>query len=1852
VVNNSNSTLGIFDVSNPASPQSVGSVSAGASSGPVAGYVQGRYAYILTNNSSSLVIFDLGGAYIQQLQAGGIESTTLATTGNAAIGNDLDVKGGLTVGSSANFSGTVAIAAAPSSTATGSSLQFGSTLASGSSNGTYIGINPASFTGNFADFQVAGSSKLSVDSTGAITFNSGISGVGKIYNNTGAGYISLGTYNQDTLKVSAGYASINSNADGGVGLSIGGPSAGSIGIRILQVAGGSGDLLQLTASNSVPLSRFDGSGNLLVSHAPAASANLGNINSGSGPFDGTTGSFVGNSAANGGTQYAANAATNFVGNFVDYQIQGSSKFAINYQGNTTIAGTLTTTGQIIANGGITAPVGSNQSEAFGGNINSASTQYSLAVGYGANIANGFGSEAIGRSSTSNGNYSLAVGDGASSIGYNSIALGKNTSATGLGSIAIGASMAAGDHQVVIGGPNNVAINDVFIGDGVTNVLPSNLSINSTGSSATGIAGASITINGGAANAGDATSYGGAVILQTQTNGTTALTDRLHILAAGQVGVNTVNPQYQLDVTGDINTSATLKIAGTTICSVSGCTASSGSGSYIQNGTSLQASSNFNISGNGLVGGTLGVTGLINATGGISSPGSGTYTERFGNSATTGAGASSLAVGASASAQADDATAIGKGASVNYNLGVAVGSGATVSGLYGVAVGAGTNAGTLGVAIGIQSNASLGGIALGYGATTTSGTQLVIGGTGAIQDAYIGNGVTSSTPLPITLHATGASGVGTAGASFNIQGGTGSSNATPGIGGNLALNGGIGGSAAVAGGDILFQTAAAGAGTTLVDRLHITAAGNIGIGTSSPSAQLVVAGQVPNGTLGSISTGASSTPNSVYVQGRYAYVANRGINTLGIYDISSPASPVAIGSVSTGASSTPYSVYVQGRYAYVANSGNSTLGIYNISNPSSPTAVGSISTGASSNPQSVYVSGSYAYVANTNTDTLGIYDISNPASPRAAGSVSTGASSGPIKVYVQGRYAYVANYANSTMGIFDVSNPASPTSVSSVNAGGPNATAVAVQGRYAYVADYSYQYLKVMDISNPASPVTVGSVACGGIPSEVTVNGNYAYVTTQSPDALKVIDISNPASPTSVGSVSTGASSLPVSLYVQGRYAYVANYTSNTLVTFDLGGAYIQQLRVGGIESTTLATIGNATIGNDLDVKGGLVVGSSANFTSTVGVSGLINANGGITSSLGLANSEFFGNGATFCTITNCPSGVTNATALGNGSIVANQGVSIGTNAGIYSNIAEGQGGTAIGFGAIAGYGGVAIGHGAHNSASVTDGGVAVGTGASAGRGVAVGASSSADDNGSVSVGQNAVSTYAGTAIGGSTSVTGFGGIALGTGAVAGANQLVIGSGSAYSSIQQVVVGNGLTSATPSGFTLQGTSGTGTNISGATVTLAGGVGTGSGAGGEIVLQTASSGTSGATAGTLADRLHITASGNVGIGTSLPTAALQVSKTVVATGNYGTFSVGSGAFDGTTSGYYQGSSSGTVVAVNAAAAFAGNLMDLQVNGASQFKVGATGAVTVSSAPTTSATASLVQLGAAIVGGDASTNGGTYVGVNAASAFVGDFANYQVNGTSKYKLSYAGDLTTAGNLTINGAGTSTFAGNLTVTGTVTTSTLTSTGILALSSAASSNITLTPGTSGFVLIGSATNNTQIDTNGGITFNGAARPYSELDLLPQDAVLPASSGCTAGSVDDATNLWTYKTIDCAYNTATQYATWQFKMPSNYVNGSNVQADVYWTDTAGASTTTGAEFDTAYLSTSTGSSFSGALTSVPGSVVLSSGQKKTTDSTITLTSPSINADDTVAFRITRPNTDTLVDTARIIHVRIRFLVGS
>ncbi|MDD5547502.1 MAG: hypothetical protein PHN74_01185 [Candidatus Pacebacteria bacterium] len=210
----------------------------------------------------------------------------------------------------------------------------------------------------------------------------------------------------------------------------------------------------------------------------------------------------------------------------------------------------------------------------------------------------------------------------------------------------------------------------------------------------------------------------------------------------------------------------------------------------------------------------------------------------------------------------------------------------------------------------------------------------------------------------------------------------------------------------------------------------------------------------------------------------------------------------------------------------------------------PTAATGVAT-TSDKPISLTVQGRYAYVGTEDLSNFQIFDISNPTAPLLMGSTGLGAYDVILSPRVQGSYAYVLNNTDALLYVVNVSNPITPVIVGSV-ATGASPYDLYVSGKYAYVANYTPKTLQIFDISNPHSPISVGSVATTDNPQTVYVQGRYAYVAGAD---LQIFDISNPASPVSVGSYATMGSTQTV--VVQGRYAYMGSSGSQVLEVLDV-----------------------------------------------------------------------------------------------------------------------------------------------------------------------------------------------------------------------------------------------------------------------------------------------------------------------------------------------------------------------------------------------------------------------------------------------------------------------------------------------------------------------------------------------------------------------------------------------------------------------------------------------------------------------------------------------------------------------------
>jgi len=210
------------------------------------------------------------------------------------------------------------------------------------------------------------------------------------------------------------------------------------------------------------------------------------------------------------------------------------------------------------------------------------------------------------------------------------------------------------------------------------------------------------------------------------------------------------------------------VAGSTLTIASGAGTGTGNGGDI----------NFQYAKAGVSGSTAntlqtacmisGVDGSISCTGA-----SGAGSERFG-AGSAAAGSFGTALGSSTSATGSATLAVGAFASANYDFSTVIGYGGIANGISSTVLGAGAYANTSAVSIGKSAQAGFtSSIALGTNATTSAANQFVVGGSGtAIQNVFIGNGVTNAAPVSFTLQASGASGTDVAGGSVTLAGGIG------------------------------------------------------------------------------------------------------------------------------------------------------------------------------------------------------------------------------------------------------------------------------------------------------------------------------------------------------------------------------------------------------------------------------------------------------------------------------------------------------------------------------------------------------------------------------------------------------------------------------------------------------------------------------------------------------------------------------------------------------------------------------------------------------------------------------------------------------------------------------------------------------------------------------------------------------------------------------------------------------------------------------------------------------------------------------------------------------------------------
>jgi hypothetical protein len=127
----------------------------------------------------------------------------------------------------------------------------------------------------------------------------------------------------------------------------------------------------------------------------------------------------------------------------------------------------------------------------------------------------------------------------------------------------------------------------------------------------------------------------------------------------------------------------------------------------------------------------------------------------------------------------------------------------------------------------------------------------------------------------------------------------------------------------------------------------------------------------------------------------------------------------------------------------------------------------------------------------------------------------------------------------------------------------------VSGRYAYLVATGAR-LYIVDVARPGTPVLVGNlqdVTNMNGAHGVWVQGRYAYIAAITSDSLTVVDVGNHAAPVRVGGVTGASLNGATDVVVAGRYAYVTAADDDRLVVVDVSDPAAPVI-AGSVQHTT------------------------------------------------------------------------------------------------------------------------------------------------------------------------------------------------------------------------------------------------------------------------------------------------------------------------------------------------------------------------------------------------------------------------------------------------------------------------------------------------------------------------------------------------------------------------------------------------------------------------------------------------------------------------------------------------------------
>ncbi|MDP3889246.1 MAG: YncE family protein [bacterium] len=337
----------------------------------------------------------------------------------------------------------------------------------------------------------------------------------------------------------------------------------------------------------------------------------------------------------------------------------------------------------------------------------------------------------------------------------------------------------------------------------------------------------------------------------------------------------------------------------------------------------------------------------------------------------------------------------------------------------------------------------------------------------------------------------------------------------------------------------------------------------------------------NRVIATVAVGDTPAGIAITPDNRFAYVANNnndsipGADTVSVLDL---ATNTVIKTISDASFNEPYTVTINaaGTKAYITNSNGTTITIIDIA---TNTVVGLI--GGFDGPSGMVITpdGKTAYVNNYgspsgvgsgNATTVRVVDLNTNAIVGAPITVDLAPAS--LAITPSGTFVYVINYVdgNPGTGTISIIRTATNTVVGRIRGfSGPFAIAITPDGSYAYVTNFGSNNfspvgttVSVVDLStNTVIKVIKLGIQPSGI--AITPNGKFAYVTnyntlylganftdlTPGEGTVNIIDICTNTVLCPV--IVVGASPANIAISPDGEFAYVTNYSANTVSVINI-----------------------------------------------------------------------------------------------------------------------------------------------------------------------------------------------------------------------------------------------------------------------------------------------------------------------------------------------------------------------------------------------------------------------------------------------------------------------------------------------------------------------------------------------------------------------------------------------------------------------------------------------------------------------------------------------------------------------------